>query len=85
MDHSTNSDPFQEEKELQLHLDSYQVEVPDFPMQATWSDRLASFLFTPTTNPFGELVVSSQGAVLFYIAPLVFALAVTILSYALLS
>jgi len=52
-------DPF-----LKMHLDSYQVEIPEFPMKKNRFTRLLGYLASPTNNPFEGYVLSGSLVVL---------------------
>jgi len=59
---------------LKMHLDSYQVDIPEFPMKKSRFTRLLSYLASPTNNPFEGYVSLSGSLVILSISPILIGL-----------
>ncbi|MDZ5474598.1 hypothetical protein SM124_23310 [Bacillus sp. 31A1R] len=59
---------------LKMHLDSYQVDIPDFPMKKNRFSRLIGYLASPTNNPFEGYVNLSGSLVVLSVSPILIGL-----------
>ncbi|MFE8703010.1 hypothetical protein ACFYKX_20585 [Cytobacillus sp. FJAT-54145] len=66
-----NNNSLENDPILKMHLDSYQVDTPDFPMKKSRFSRLLGYLASPSQNPFEPIVNASGSLVRLAITPLV--------------
>lgn len=65
-----SQDPFKKDRHLQMKLDEYHVEIPDFPMKPDRWGRFINILASPARNPLESFISTSNGLVLIKIAPM---------------
>ncbi|KIL51387.1 hypothetical protein KP77_08990 [Jeotgalibacillus alimentarius] len=76
-----NQDPFKYEEQLKHFLDSYHVEMPEFPVEkpGRWQ-RLIQWLATPVKNPLDPLVETVRSYSLAGTLPIVLGLVIAVIT-----
>ncbi len=64
-------DPFDHDEYLKSRLDQYKVDVPEFEMKRSRTDRWVHYLASPAKNPFDPLLDTMRTWTLAKVIPVV--------------
>lgn len=57
-------------KHLAKKLDEYKVDVPNFPLKRSRSERIAELLFSPIMNPLEKMSLRVKSVILLQLSPI---------------
>jgi hypothetical protein len=72
-------DPIKEDTLLRFHLDSYDVDIPEFPAKRSRSERFVGYLASPAANPFEQFFNNGGGLVKMTVTPLILGVLLTLI------